>query len=213
MIIYGALKACTNAYYGGTGTTVGTVNGKLTLGLIRKIVMNLQANHAESVTTMLKASPYYGTDAVEEGYLVYCHTDLAPDIRDLPGFEPTVKYASGTPMPREIGKCEMFRFILSPDLPSIQNGGAAIGATNLSSTSGSNLDVYPFIVLAADAFSQIAVRGLSSLDPTFLPPGQKSKSDPHGQRGYAGTIWWKAVMIENNGWMAAGYVGSKNLPA
>ena len=95
----------------------------------------------------------------------------------------------------------------------VLTGGAAIGATNLSSTSGSNLDVYPFIVLAADAFSQIAVRGLSSLDPTFLPPGQKSKSDPHGQRGYAGTIWWKAVMIENNGWMAAGYVGSKNLPA
>ena len=36
MIIYGALKACTNAYYGGTGTTVATVNGGLTLGLIRR---------------------------------------------------------------------------------------------------------------------------------------------------------------------------------
>lgn len=212
MIIYGALKACTNAYYGGTGTTVATVNGGLTLGLIRKIVQNLQANHAKPVTSVLKSGPNFGTDAVPAGYLVYCHTDLEPDIRDLPGFTPAEKYASGSPMENEIGKCERFRFITSPDLPSVQNGGAAVGATNLYSTTGTSLDVYPFIVAGADAWSQIAVRGLNALDPTFLPPGQKSKSDPHGQRGYAGSIWWKAVMIENNGWCAVGNVGRKNLP-
>lgn len=213
LIIYGALKACTNVYYGGTGTSLSTVNGGLSLGLIRKIVQNLQANHAKPVTSVLAASNKYATDAVAAGYLVYCHTDLEPDIRDLPGFVPTEKYATGTPMPGEVGKVERFRFITSPDLPSIQNGGAAIGATNLYTTSGTSLDVYPFIVVGENAFSQIAVRGLGALDPTFLPPSQKSKSDPHGQRGYAGTIWWKAVMIENNGWLAAGYVGRKNLPA
>ena len=55
------------------------------------------------------------------------------------------------------------------------------------------------------------MRGKESLDPTYLPPGQKSKSDPHGQRGYAGTTWWKAAMIENNGWLAVGNVGAKAL--
>lgn len=213
LIVYGALKACTNVYYGGTGTSLATVNGGLSLGLIRKIVQNLQANHAKPVTSILGASNKYSTDPVAAGYLVYCHTDLEPDIRDLPGFTPTEKYASGTPMPNEVGKVERFRFITSPDLPSIQNGGAAIGSTNLYTTTGTSLDVYPFIVVGENAFSQISVRGLSALDPTFLPPSQKSKSDPHGQRGYAGTIWWKAVMIENNGWMAAAYVGRKNLPA
>jgi N4-gp56 family major capsid protein len=212
LIVYGALKACTNVYYGGGGTSLTTVAGNITLGLIRKIVQNLQANHAKPITSILGASNRFSTDPVASGYLVYCHTDLEPDIRDLAGFVPTEKYASGTPMPNEVGKVERFRFITSPDFPSIQNGGAAIGATNLYSTSGSNVDVYPFIVLAQDAFSQISVRGLTALDPTYLPPGQKSKSDPHGQRGYAGTIWWKAVLIENPGWMAAGYVGRKNLP-
>jgi N4-gp56 family major capsid protein len=73
--------------------------------------------------------------------------------------------------------------------------------------------VYPLIVVAQDAWSQIAVRGLEgNVDPTFLPPGEKSKSDPLGQRGYAGTSWWKAIMIENNGWMAVVNVGRKNLP-
>jgi len=208
MIIYGALRACTNQYYGGTGTTLATVNGPLTLGLVRKIAKNLQANHGKPVNKMLSASGNFGTDAVAEGYTVYCHTDLEPDIRDIPGFIPAEKYASGTPMPNEIGKVERFRFMTSPDLPSVQDGGASVGATGLYSTTGSNIDVYPFIVTAQDAWSQIAVRGMEAMDPTFIPPGQKSKSDPFGQRGYAGAIWWKAVMIENAGWMAIGNVGS-----
>lgn len=211
LIVYGALKACTNQYYGGTGTTRATVNGALTIGMLRKIAKNLQANHAGMVNKMLSASGNYGTSPVSAGFTVYCHTDLEPDIRDLPNFTPVEAYASGTAMPNEVGKCERFRFITTPDLPAIQDGGAAIGATNLYSTTGTSLDVYPFIVAAADAWSQIAVRGKDSLEPTYLPPGQKSKSDPFGQRGYAGTIWWKAVMIENNGWMAVGNVGVKNL--
>jgi hypothetical protein len=52
---------------------------------------------------------------------------------------------------------------------------------------------------------------MNSLDPSYLAPGEKSKADPLGQRGYAGTIWWKAVMIENQGWMAVGFVGVVNL--
>lgn len=211
MIIWGALRGCTNAYYGGAGTSIATVNGGLTLGMVRKIAKNLQANHGKPVNKVLKAGPNFATDPVAEGYTVYCHTDLEPDIRDLPNFVPAEAYASGSPIANEIGKCERFRFITSPDLPSIQDGGAAIGATGLYSTTGTSLDVYPFIVTAQDAWGQIALRGKDSLSPTFLPPGEKSKSDPLGQRGYAGTAWWKAVLIENAGWMAVGFVGSKVL--
>lgn len=211
MIVYGIVKASTNQWYGGTGTSRSTVNGKLTLPLIRKIVKSLQANHGKSVTRVLSASNQYGTDAVASGFIVYCHTDLEPDIRDLPGFTPVEKYASGTPMANEVGKCERFRFVTSPDLPSYQNGGAAVGSTGLYSTTGTSLDVYPLIIAAEDAWSQVAVRGKESLDPTFLPPGQKSKSDPFGQRGYAGTIWWKAAMVENYGWLAVANVGVTNL--
>jgi len=211
MIIYGALRGGTNTYFGGTGTTTATVNGGLTLGLIRKIAKSLQANHGKPVNKQLSASANYGVSPVSAGYVVYCHTDLEPDIRDLPNFIPVEKYASGKPMENEIGSCERFRFITSPDLPSVQNGGAAIGATGLYSTTGTSLDVYTVIVTAQDAWSQVAVRGKDSLNPTYLAPGEKSKSDPHGQRGYAGTIWWKAVLLENNGWMAFAQVGSKNL--
>lgn len=206
MIVFGKLKSCTTQYYGGSGTSRATVAGPMTLSLQSAVVRGLMANHALPVTKVLKASPQFDTSAVAPGYFAYTHSDLERTIRDLPNFVPAEKYASGTPEMGEIGKCERFRYILSPDLPSFQDAGAAVaswtGAGAGYSTSGSNLDVYPVIVMGADAFSQIAVRGLDALDPTFLPPGEKSKSDPLGQRGYAGTSWWKATMIENHQWMA-----------
>lgn len=211
LILYGQLKATTNQFYGGTGTTRATVNGGLTIGLLRKITIALAANHGKMVNRMLAPSNNFGTAPVPAGWKVYCHTDLEPDIRDLPNFTPKERYGSGSAEENELGACERFRFILHPDLPAYQDAGAAVGTTGLYSTTGTSIDVYPVIVLAQDAFSQVAVRGKDSLDPTYLPPGQKSKSDPHGQRGYAGTMWWKAVMIENNGWMAVANVGRKAL--
>jgi N4-gp56 family major capsid protein len=100
---------------------------------------------------------------------------------------------------------------MHPDLPSRQDAGAAVGTTGLYSTSASNIDVYQIIVIAQDAWSQLVLRGKNSIEPTFLPVGQKSKSDPFGQRGYAGAKWWQAAFIENNGWMAVINVGVKSL--
>jgi N4-gp56 family major capsid protein len=206
MIVYGKLKSCTNQFYGGAGTSRATVAGPMVLNLQRAVVRSLMANHALPVTKLLAAAAKYDTSAVAPGYFCYTHSDLEGQIRDLPNFTPAEKYATGTPQEGEIGKCERFRYILSPDLPSFQDAGAAVASWTGSgtgySTTGVNLDVYPMIVMGADAFSQIAVRGVDSLDPTFLPPGEKSKSDPLGQRGYAGTSWWKATMIENQLWMS-----------
>lgn len=211
LIIWGILRGCTNQFFGGTGTTIATVNGGFTLGLIRKIAKNLQANHAAPVNSMLKASGDFNTSPVSKGYSIYVHTDAEPDVRDLPGFVPVEEYGSGKGMEYEIGTCERMRFFTSPDLPSLQDAGAAIGTTGLISTTGTSVDVYPFIVVGQDAWSQIAVRGLTGVDPTYLAPGTKSKSDPHGQRGYAGTTWYKSGLVENHGWMAVGHVGLKTL--
>lgn len=211
MVNYGVLKATTNQYYGGTGTSVATVDGAITQGLLRKIVMGLQANHAGMVTSVLKASPNYATEAVAGGYVALVSTDLEPDVRDLAGFVAAEKYASGTPMVNELGKVERMRFISTPDFPSRLDAGAAVGSTGLYSTTGSNVDVYQFIVMGEDAWSQIAVRGLDSMDPTHLKPGQKDKSDPVGQRGYVGCAWWKAALVENNGWLACCNVGRRAL--
>lgn len=213
MKIYGDLKACTNQYFGGTGTSRSTVDGGLSLQLVRKMVLSLQANHARQVNSLLQSGADYGTSGLPGGFDVYVSTDLEPDVRDIPNFIPRERYAAagkGEPRENELGAIERFRFLTSPDFVPILGGGASVGSTGLASTGGA-IDVYQFIVTAKDAWSQVAVRGKDAVDVTFLPTGMKSKADVFGQRGYAGAIWWKAVMIENAGWMQVGNVGRKAL--
>lgn len=204
-VIYGALRGSTNQYYGGTGTSRTTVNGALTLPLLRKVATGLVGNHAMPVTKMLKASPNYGTSAVFDAFNVYVPYQLEGDVRDLPNFTPVEQYSDASQaQPNEIGKCERFRFIIHPDIVAIQDSGASVASTASAfvSTTGTSIDVFQPVVVAEDAFSQISLRGEDSTKPVLLLPSDDSKADPLGQRGYSGASWWKAVMVENPGWMA-----------
>jgi N4-gp56 family major capsid protein len=212
MVRYGELKGCTNVYYGGAGSDKGTTNGTLSLNLIRKITRNLRANHAKMITKVLAPSPNISTVPVEAGYLVFCHTDLEPAIRDLPGFKHVVEYGTRKPIHEmEIGSVEGFRFILSPELAADINTGAAVGSTGLFSTGASNIDLYPVIVAAEDAWAQVALRGQNAMDVTYIAPGQKDKNDPLGQRGFIGASFYHTVKITNNGFMALAWVGTPAL--
>lgn len=211
MIRYGTLKAGTNAYYAG-GSSRDTVDEPVTLPLLRNVTRNLRANRSKMVTGILAPSPNFATAPVEAAWLVFCHTDCEQDIRELPGFKHPAEYGTRkTVHPMEIGSAESFRFIISPELSSYANAGAAIGATGLYSTGGTLLDVYPMIVVAEDAWGQVALRGVDSIDPTWIPPGQKDKNDPLGQRGYVGASFYQTALILNQGWMAVVEVGVDDL--
>lgn len=202
MVRYGELKGATNAFFSG-GTSRGTVAAALSLNLLRKVAKSLLANHGKQITRILAASPNFATAPVEAGFLVFGHTDMEPAIRDLPGFKHISEYGQRQVVnENEVGSTERFRFILSPELAPYIDSGAAIGSTGLFSTSGSNIDVYPMIVVAEDAWGQVALRGANSLDVTWLPPGTKDKSDPIGQRGYVGAKCYHTAKILNQGYMA-----------
>jgi len=209
MIRYGELKSCANAFYSGGSDRTG-VNAKISLNMLRKISRNLQANHAKRITGILAPSPNIATQAVEASYLVFVHTDAESDIRDLPGFTPVAEYGTRKPVSQyELGSVENYRFITSPELAPYLNAGAAIGSTGLMG--GTNVDVYPFIVAGEDAWGQLALRGADSIDPTYIPPGVKDKSDPLGQRGYVGAKFYMNCMLLNQGWMAVGEAGVSSL--
>lgn len=213
MVRWGALKACTNKFYAG-GVSRTTVSKKISLGLLRMITRSLKNNHGEFITTILAPSANYGTSAVEAAYLVFGHTDLEQDIRDLPNFLPVAKYGNRKPInENELGSCEGFRFILSPDLPPVMNAGAAVGATGLVSAAADKVDVYPVVVTGEDAWAQTALRGKESIDVTAIMPAQKDKNDPLGQRGYIGARNYFAAKVMNDGWMAVAEVGVSVLTA
>ena len=53
--------------------------------LQRKITTFLEAQYAKKITKMPAPSQDIATQPVEEGYVAVCHTNLDPDIRDMPG--------------------------------------------------------------------------------------------------------------------------------
>src|ERR1700687_4841068 len=158
MIKYGALKAGTNAFFAG-GTSLATVSSAITYNLLSKVARSLLANHAKTITRVLSASPNFNTAPVEAAFLVFIHTDGEHDIRLLPGFKEVVAYGQRKPVHEmEIGALGRFRFIVSPELASTADSGAAIGATGLFSTTGVNIDVYPMLVVAENAWGDVALR-------------------------------------------------------
>lgn len=211
MVRYGALKGMTNVFYGGTGTSKDTVNGSVSLNLLRKVTRSLKANHAEMVTSILAPSPNYATAPVEAGYLVFCSTDMESAIRDLTGFKHVAEYGQRKVVHEcEIGSVESFRFILSPELAPDAGAGAAVGSTGLEHTS-SVIDTYPMIVVGENVWGQLALRGSDSLDVTWIAPGQKDKNDPLGQRGYVGAKFYMTAKVLNDGWGAIVWVGAPAL--
>lgn len=202
-IDYGTLKSCTNKFYAG-GASRSAVDAAISLGLLRQVTRSIKGNRGKMINRVISASPNYNTAPVEPGYLVFVHTDAEADIRDLPDFTKCAEYGSGMTKVHdmEIGAVENFRFIVSPELDPILGAGASVGSTGLVSAGASNVDVYPFIVVAKDAWANVALRGMASFDIKHIPHNKEDKIDPLGQRGYVGAKFYSAAFIQNDGWMA-----------
>lgn len=211
MIRYGAMKACTNVFYSG-GTSRATTDETINLTILRRAARGLLANHAGKKSRIIRPGPDYDTSAIEDAFLVMVHTDAASDARDLPGFVPVAKYAGmQTISPKEIGSCEEFRFVLSPELAAYADAGGANSALYATTSAASNIDVYPFIICGEDAVFDIALKGEDSFDMQVIPHTQRDKNDILGQRGYCGASFWSAVLVANNGHMAVIEAGVASL--
>jgi N4-gp56 family major capsid protein len=208
MIDYNALKACTNKFYGGGGSTRVSVDKAITLTGLRNIARNLYLNHAEMITSVIAPSANYDTSAIEAAYVVAVSTDALADVRSLPGYVPVEKYGQRKSIHVcEKGSCEEFRFVASPELVPILGAGAAVGTTGLLADDATNIDVYPCIVMAEEAWGKMRLRGTRGFTPYFHGVNKADKSDALGQRGYYGAKMYGASSVLNNGWMAVYEVG------
>ena len=213
--LYSKVRAGTNRFFGGAGTTIATVDGKLTAKMLRKIARSLARNYARKPTSILAPTPNIDTKSIEAAYLVFGSSDMEADLRDttaFPSYTPVASYGSRKPIhENEIGSFEQFRFVVSPDLVPFQNGGAAVGATACVSTGGTAIDVYPLIVVGQEAYGTVALRGAKSFDLGIIPVGNRDSADPLAQRGYVGSKWYGVSVLLNQQWMAVAFVGVGNL--
>ena len=205
LISYGVVRGGTNVVYA-NGAARGSVNTVITLPKLRQVTRNIESAHGKRITSKLATGVNFGTTGVSPSYLVFIHTDLANDVKNLPGFKEVVDYASGnTVHEREIGAIEEFRFITSPYFKPYLTAGAANGGNNTFLTGGTtgtgNCDIYPVMVVAQDAWGQVAVKGMGAIDPIYLPAKLKNHANPAGQFGYVGCNFWKNAVRLNENWI------------
>jgi len=201
MVRYGVLKAGSTVIYS-NGSSRSGINTAISLNALRKAARTLESNRSRRVTSRLAPGVNFGTRAVQPAYVVFVHTDAVSDIRNLPGFTRVEDYGSFKPIhDREVGACEDFRFISSPLLKSF----AAAGSSTLNgmlSVGGSNVDVYPFIIIGEDAWGQVALKGMSAIKPVVLKASQTNHANPLGQFGFVGASTWFATVRLNDAFMA-----------
>jgi N4-gp56 family major capsid protein len=201
LVRYGQYKAGTGVSYA-NGSSRSAVNSKVSLGKLRSIARTIQSNRGKKVTQILAPSPNYGTKGIEGGYVVFHHSDVNADIRDLPGFVPVADYGSRkTISPDELGSCEEFRFIASPLFAPYADAGGTASTNSTKSTTGTNSDVYPMLVMAEDAWGSVALKGMGAIKPTMLPATQINHANPMGMFGYVGANTWFTSVRLNENWM------------
>jgi N4-gp56 family major capsid protein len=145
----------------------------------------------------------FATKAVQPAYLVFVHTDAESDVRNLPNFTRVEEYGAGKPVhEREIGAVEQFRFITSPLLAPFAGTGSNTLNGMVSIGANTNVDVYPFLVVAESAWGQVALKGMDAITPRIIRSGEINHANPLGMFGYVGaSTWFNAVRL-NDAWMA-----------
>jgi N4-gp56 family major capsid protein len=194
IIIWNTLRAGTNVIYSGVATQRSEVTATITEDELRQAQKLLKMNHAKPITKQMNASQNVATEPVAASYIGFGSTALEPDLRDLSGFVPREKYASGQVINEyEIGKFEDIRFILAPVYAPFSGAGSTsiTGVEN----DGTNVDVFPLVIMGKDFFGTTALRGMNSVSVKVKNPEMgKDYNDPLGQRGFVSWKMWFAVV-------------------
>lgn len=199
-LIWSELIGGTNVLYSGAATSRATVEAPVAEDEFVAAQRYLKANKARHITKMLKASTNIATEPVAPAFVAFGHSNLEPDMRDLLGFVPREKYASGTLLSDyEIGKFQDVRIILSPEFGPFYGAGSAT-TTGVLSRDGDNVDVYPIVIIGQDAFGVVPMRGMNSVGITVKNP-TATYEDPLAQRGFASWKMWYVAVRLNEEWM------------
>jgi N4-gp56 family major capsid protein len=170
----------------------------MTISNLRQAERSLERQLAKPITSIVRSTPSYGTEAIAPAFIGICHTDHRYNLEILSGFVHPKDYGAISPWANEIGTVGKIRFIASTVVEPFRGGGTT-GGTNILMT---NLvaDVYPILIFAKDAYGIVPLKGKASIIPMIVN-AKPSDSDPLAQRNHAS---WKAMqttIILNDSWM------------
>ena len=205
---FNVLKAGTNVFYGNAVAGRANVATAISIADQRRVTTALNRQNAKKITSVVASNPDFNTKSVEAAYVAVCHPDLETDIRALTGFKPVADYGPHTsPWEGEIGSVEQVRYLATTvAVPWLDAGVVTASAPTLRANS-TNVDVYPVLFFARDAFGIVPLKGKTSMTPMVVNP-KPAAGDPLGQRGTVGWKLWNGTVILQEAFMARLEVGA-----
>ena len=184
------------------GAARADINTPVDLDMVRSMARTLDRNHATKPAKMIKAGPNFSTEPIKPGYVIFGHTDMRRDFEESDNFVSVVNYAGYQPVsPYEIGSIDGHRVILTNHFSKLTSAGSS--TTNGMENTNSVVDVYPFVMIAEDAFCSIAVKGDNSGRPYAEAPKPRY-GDELGQRGFISWKYYFGSKILNENWLVRG---------
>ncbi len=148
----------------------------------RTTYLALKLSGAAPVSSMMSASPNYGTTPVKSTYLGYIHTVAAETLRDNADFVAVEDYQSSSVMEGEVGILgNKIRIIESAQAPLTEISAGVYSCT--------------MIVCGKDHTAHVPVRGKGSTEFVFQPVGSAGSSDPLKRVGTAGWKSWLGAKV------------------
>lgn len=202
VITLNRLKGGTNVAYAGAVSGRSSVLAAPTAGDIAKCVRTLDRGVARPISSMIKASPDYGTTPVRAAFVGLAHTDLSWDLNQMVGYKPVAQYAQpGEALPNEDGAQGRVRFVLTQRLTpyAAAGGSSATKLANGSAPSGATAcDVYPILIFGKDWYGRVNLQGMDAAKIMVLNPNVPRGSDELGQQGWVSWKIYYACTILND---------------
>lgn len=216
-------------FMGTSAVSLATVNTVIAYNDLVKLGVTLDDNRCPKDTKAIKGSQ--DTDVVNIGSARYAFigSELIPTLMRLTdyhgdrAFVPVEKYAkieNGKYMNTlhgEIGSVAGFRFVVVPEMMQYKGQGVAIASAVDGSTlqsDGTNIDVYPILVVGSGSFAKINFQSSGTTNDKFKiivrKPGTfANPEDPFEKIGYSSIQFWQGTMILRPEWIAKVLTGAK----
>ena len=207
------LTSATTIRYGGAATSHATVTGEgatpsvVSYKDLQRLAVDLVNLRTPKQTKVITGSTMVDTKTISDGYVAYVGSELQVtlenmrDAFDNPAFIPVQKYGAATTILRgEIGSIGQFRIVVVPEMAHWAGEGATATAANPGyRTTNDKYDVYPIMVVGAEAFTTIGFQ-TSGKTPKFnlitKMPGEETadRNDPYGEMGFSSIKWYYGFM-------------------
>ena len=197
-----ALRGGTNVIYAGGAISrkamidaakAKPADGLATIKDLKTAALKLKKQRGRKFKKVITGSTAVGTTPIRSAYIGVISQEVTEDYRELAGWKNVEDYANyGNSINEdEVGSYGDFRFVESTNNDPIVAQG----------TAGTDVNVYPTILLAQDAYATTTLRGKGGIRAIVKAIGSAGANDPLEQYGSFG---WKCITgcaILNEAWL------------